>query len=208
MKTLALVSLLSLAAGHAFAGQPSLRVTLPADHTDGLRRGGFLVVHGHRHAERFPLTLTGSAEGFVDGQRRSIPLQFVRDTLDGSIMVVTQNWGGNGPWVLNIGGGYDSSRVATGIVVGVDPRGVPTLVRVPRNAMGGARMATGREVTQLLAHLAGERADAPVMVHGSWRIVFTPQGAFLLLFVALPALWVMYRIQRRRRTAAHEALPA
>lgn len=202
MKRLALAAFVSLTAATptpAHAGSPALSVTLPADHTDGLRRGGFLVVHGHRHGDRFPLVLSGFAEGVVNGERRRVPLAFVRDTLDGSIMVVTNSWGGGGPWVLNIGGGFDSSRVVTGIVVGVNPQGVPTLVRIPRNAIGVPRMATRGEVTQLLAHLSGQRADAPAMTHGAWRIVFMPQGLFLLLLVALPVLYVIYAVQRRRR---------
>lgn len=200
MKHLPLAALLSLmVATPALAGSPALRVTLPADHTDGLRRGGFLVVHGHRHGDRFPLALTGFAEGIVNGERQRIRLTFVRDTLDGSLMVVTNTWGGGGPWVLNIGGGFDSTEVVTGIVVGVNPQGVPTLVQIPRNAVGVPRMATRGEVTQLLAHLAGQRAEAPAMTHGAWRIVFLPQGMILLLLVALPVLYLIYVRQRRGR---------
>jgi hypothetical protein len=200
MKHLPLAALLSLmVATPALAGSPALRVTLPADHTDGLRRGGFLVVHGHRHGDRFPLALTGFAEGIVNGERRRVPLTFVRDTLDGSLMVVTNTWGGGGPWVLNIGGGFDSTEVVTGIVVGVNPQGVPTLVQIPRNAIGVPRMATRGEVTQLLAHLAGQRAEAPAMTHGAWRIVFLPQGMVLLLLAALPVLYLIYVRQRRGR---------
>ncbi len=201
MRHLALVSLLSLAvAGTADAkGQPSLRATLPADHTEGLRRGGFMVVHGYRHAERFPLTLVGTAEGLVNGRRSSVPLTFVRDTLDASIMLITKTWPDGGPYVLNIGGGYDSTRMYAGIVIGVNARGVPVLVQTPRTAMGGTRQASRREVAQLLAHLAGDRAEAPTFIDGRWKILFTAPGALLWLFIALPVLYVTYVVQRTRR---------
>lgn len=205
MKRLALAAFVSLtAATPALAGSPALSVTLPADHTDGLRRGGFLVVHGVRHGERFPLALTGFAEGLVNGERRRVPLAFVRDTLDGSIMVVTNTWGGGGPWVLNIGGGFDPTEVVTGIVVGVTAQGVPAVVRTPRNALGAPRMATRGEVTQLLAHLAGQRAEAPTMRHGAWRMVFLPQGVFLLLLVVLPVLYLVHLRQRRQAKQLNE----
>lgn len=200
MRRLALASLLSvtLVSTASAKGQPSLRATLPADYQDGLRRGGFMVVHGMRHADPFPLTLTGTAEGVVSGVRRSYPLTFVRDTLDGSILVVMKTWPEGGPWVLNIGGGYDSTRMYAGIVIGVNPNGVPVLVQNPRTAMGGSRQASRREVAQLLAHLAGNRADAPTLIDGKWKILFTGPGAMLWLFVALPVLYVAYVVQRAR----------
>jgi hypothetical protein len=89
-----------------------------------------------------------------------------------------------------------------GIVIGVNPSGVPVLVQTPRGATGGSRMATRREVDQLLAHLAGERAAAPTMVQAPWRLIFTPPGAVLLLFAALPVLYVIYVVRRRRHAAA------
>lgn len=200
MRRLALVSLLTCAAAlPASAGQPSLRATLPADHVDGIRRGGFMVVHGYRHAERFPLTLMGTAEGTVNGMRTSIPLTFVRDTLDGSIMVITKNWPAGGPWVLNIGGGYDSTRMWAGIVIGVDGRGVPVLVQSPRNATGGTRQASRREVAQLLEHLAGDRAAAPVLVTPRWRVLFTPPGLFTAGVFSLPLLLIALILRRDRR---------
>ena len=201
MRRFALVSLLTLTAVSTASakGQPSLRATLPADHTEGLRRGGFMLVHGYRHAERFPLTLTGTAEGTVNGRRTSVPLTFVRDTLDGSIMLITRTWPDGGAWVLNIGAGYDSTRMYAGIVIGVNPLGVPVLVQNPRSATGGTRPASRREVAQLLAHLNGDRAEAPALVHGPWRILFTGPGALLWLFIALPVLYVTYVVQRTRR---------
>lgn len=200
MRHLALASLLFVAfAGAASAGQPSLRATLPADHAEGLRRGGFMLVHGYRHAETFPLTLTGTAEGTVNGRRTSVPLTFVRDTLDGSIMLIIRTWPGGGAWVLNIGGGYDSTRMYAGIVIGVNPQGVPVLVQNPRSAMGGTRPASRREVAQLLAHLNGDRAEAPALVDGRWKILFSPPGAFLWLPIALLALYVTVVAQRHRR---------
>jgi len=209
MRRLDLVSLLSLAvAGPAQAGQPFLRATLPADHTDALRRGGFMIVHGYHHAERFPLTLSGTAEGIVDGNRRSFPLTFVRDTLDGSIMVVMKTWPDAGPWVLNIGGGYDSTRMSAGIVIGVDSRGVPVLVQNPRTALGGTRMATRREIGQLLAHLGGDRAAAPVLVDAKWRLLFTRAGLWTLAVMSLPVFLVVLITRRLRapRPALKHAL--
>jgi hypothetical protein len=210
MRRFALISLLTLTAVSTASakGQPSLRATLPADHTEGLRRGGFMLVHGNRHAERFPLTLTGAAEGIVNGRRTSVPLTFVRDTLDGSLMLITKTWPDGGAWVLNIGGGYDSTRTYAGIVIGINRQGVPVLVQNPRSAMGGTRPASRREVAQLLAHLNGDRAEAPALVHGPWRILFTGRGAFLLLLAALPVLYVAHVVQRARRQRALNLAPA
>lgn len=200
MRRLKLAALISLAVvSPAIAGQPSLRVSLPADHTDALRRGGWLIVRGYRHADPFPLTLVGTAEGFVNGARRSIPLTFVRDTLEGHVLVVMKNWPDEGPWVLNIGAGYDSTRMWAGVVVGVSPRGQPVLVQNPRTAVGGTRQATRREVTALLAHLAGDRAEAPALVTPRWRAVFTPPGIFTAGVFSLPLLLVGLIVRRDRK---------
>ena len=49
--------------------------------------------------------LAGTAEGLIDGRRKSIPLTFTRTSKPG-VFAVKKQWNGTGPWVLAITGTY------------------------------------------------------------------------------------------------------
>ena len=129
-----LPALLLLAAlpAAALAGPPWITIELPANPFDAATRGAFLVVHAYHHGTPMAAPLSGTAEGLVQGQRRSIPLSFDRTTRNG-VYALRNQWGNTGRWVLVITVNQgDSARedVAQAIVeIGED--GVVSRVRVP-----------------------------------------------------------------------------
>lgn len=82
-------------------GPPWLSVEMPANPLDPATRGAAFVVHTYRHSRPEATPLTGTAEGVVDGERRSIPLAF-RPTGQPGVFAVDQSWPEAGAWVLAI----------------------------------------------------------------------------------------------------------
>ena len=134
---LALLATLSLPATLAAKGPPWISIELPANPWDRETRDAFLVVHAFHHGTPLPLPLTGTAEGMVDGKRRSVPLNFERTSRQGAF-AVRNTWGNAGRWVLVITvtqGDHDDIaqavvQIENGQVIGVQ---VPTRDGQDRN---------------------------------------------------------------------------
>jgi hypothetical protein len=86
----AAILLASTTAAHAGGQQISAEVA-----PDG--KG--LLVRTYRCGTPASLSLTGTAEGLVNGQRRQIPLKMAQ-VADSAVFSVAQQWPGDGAWVL------------------------------------------------------------------------------------------------------------
>lgn len=154
-----LVAVLTLAAVPLVAGPPWLSIEYPANPHDERTREAFLFVNTYHHSTPTVMRLSGTAEGIVDGQRRSIPLRF-GDTQRKGSYALTRQWPREGRWVLSItlltGERADASAL---VVLGVD--GTPSRVHMPTRRDGPwhvPRILTAAEVTAALAE-AGEQAQ-------------------------------------------------
>ena len=84
MRSLGLAAVVSaLVATPALAGPPWISIELPANPYDQATRGAFLLVHAFHHGEPIGYLVTGTAEGIVGGERRSIKLEFSETSRDG-----------------------------------------------------------------------------------------------------------------------------
>jgi hypothetical protein len=96
MYRLALALCLNLAAATpAVAGPPWLTIEFrPNDFA------GVMLVRTSHHGEALAMPLTGTAEGLVNGQRRSVALTFNRSADAPNAYTVPNTWGAEGVWVL------------------------------------------------------------------------------------------------------------
>jgi len=94
---LAIVLLLA-GATPALACPPQITVERPSTPSSD---SAFVLVHAARGCQRGTLTVTGTAEGLVDGQRRSMPLDVVATAADG-VYRVRRQWPSEGVWVLRL----------------------------------------------------------------------------------------------------------
>ena len=155
MKSLsfALAASITLAAP-ALAGGPWISIELPANPYSS--RGAFVVVHTYQHQTPAPYLVTGTAEGLVNGQRRSLPLT-ITSTGQGGSMAISKTWPSEGVWVLKLG--VDGAEL--GAAVGVGSNGEVAFVRVPLTRGGATRNVARAEVETLLRALeAGQQAPA------------------------------------------------
>jgi hypothetical protein len=95
---LALAALLTPAlAAPAAACPPQITVERPSAASDN----AFVLVHASPGCQRGNLTVTGTAEGLIDGARRSIVLEVAATGTDG-VYRVRRQWPGEGVWVLRL----------------------------------------------------------------------------------------------------------
>src|SRR5205814_7654093 len=84
MRSLGLAAVVSvLVATPGLAGPPWISIELPANPYDQATRSAFLLVHAFHHGAPIGYLVTGTAEGIVGGERRSITLEFNQTSPDG-----------------------------------------------------------------------------------------------------------------------------
>lgn len=85
----------------ALACPPSLSIERPSQRASRVADSAFVLVHAARGCQIGPLSVSGSAEGLVGGERRSIPLQIASTETDG-VYRVRRQWPSQGVWVLRL----------------------------------------------------------------------------------------------------------
>lgn len=96
---LAVVPLLLLVATPALAGPPWITIEYPGNPFNPEARDAYLVVHAYHHNTPVGLPVSGTAEGIVNGQRRTIVLQFQPLRREGTFALKKQ-WPDEGRWLL------------------------------------------------------------------------------------------------------------
>jgi hypothetical protein len=134
-----------------FKSPPWLSIESPVNPYDPTTRGAALLVHAQFVEGNTQLAdLSGTAEGLVDGKRRSIPLRF--DSLPRlNTFGVRRQWPTDGTWMLRI-----ALRTTTALVM-LDAAGNATLTRVPTARSSGMplpRAVAAREIDSALAEAA------------------------------------------------------
>jgi hypothetical protein len=117
-------------------GPPWISIEYPANPHDRSNTGTMLYVHVFHHAQPVAYPIEGTAEGFVNGERRSIKLKFT-DTARPAVYGLSRQWPTEGVWtlVIKMSRGENGEDGATAVVeLGTD--GEIASVRVPTRQQG------------------------------------------------------------------------
>ena len=117
-------------------GPPWISIEYPANPHDRSNTGTMLYVHVFHHAQPVAYPIEGTAEGFVNGERRSIKLKFT-ETARPAVYGLSRQWPTEGVWtlVIKMSRGENSDDGATAVVeLGTD--GEIASVRVPTRQQG------------------------------------------------------------------------
>ena len=137
LRSLAVAALASVwvaAPALAAKGPPWISIELPANPYDESTRDAFLLVHAFHHGTAIGYIVTGTAEGIVNGERRSVKLEFA-DTKREGVFALKQTWPKQGTWTLVIKANQGPDDAATAVVdLGAD--GDVVAVRVPTMQRG------------------------------------------------------------------------
>ncbi len=155
---LSLIAFPLIAATAAFAAPsiakwpPWISIESPVNPFDPGARGAVLLVHATFREGASQLSdLTGSAEGIVDGARRTIPLRF-ESAGRPSTFALRKQWPSEGTWLLRI------ALKSTTAIVTLDHDGNVASVRVPTEiATSGDRLprvVAQKEIDSTLARIA------------------------------------------------------
>jgi hypothetical protein len=140
LRSFALVTALSLTAfSTASAGPPWISIEFPANPYDRASRDAFLTVRTYHHGEIMARTVTGTAEGIVNGKRESVRLD-IRPGSQTGMYVVRWQRPAVGRWVLVINSGSQGLIDATAVVE-ISPSGGVANVTVPTRAIAGGWIA-------------------------------------------------------------------
>jgi hypothetical protein len=125
----------ALVASPALAkGPPWISIELPVNPYDQSQRGAFLLVHSFHHGTAIGYIVTGTAEGIVNGERRTVKLEFAETGREG-VYALRQTWPKEGTWTLVIKANQGPDDAATA-VVDLGPDGTVAAVRVPTMQRG------------------------------------------------------------------------
>ena len=142
----------------AFAGPPWITIELPANPWEPTTRGAFLVVHAYHHGTPMAAPVSGTAEGLVNGQRRTIQLNFDKTSRTG-VFALRNQWGNAGRWVLviTVSQGDQVEGDIAQAVVEVSEDGRVTGVTVPTSAQHEGRLPRKATLAEIEAALRGGR---------------------------------------------------
>ena len=140
-----------LLAAPAAACPPQISIERPGGRASSGARDAFLLVHASRGCHLGILTVSGTAEGLVGGERRSVPLE-VAATADQGVYRVRRQWPGEGVWVLRL-----VARVGDGsatALVGINAAGEIATVREQDPERRAVPALTDADVEAMLRSLA------------------------------------------------------
>jgi len=172
----------------AVAGPNWLSIELPANPNADATRGAFFLVRVYHHSNAAYAPISGTAEGLVDGARRSIPLKFRSTDMPG-VYALEYSPEKEGAWLLKISLGSGEEGYATALVT-LNKQGEVNSVRVPSKQVENGRWTiptpvTPEQVNQLLQRQVATNA--------------TPSSPALAAIVAGLALVPL--ATRRRKTS-------
>jgi hypothetical protein len=161
LHSFALAAALTLSASSsALAGPPWISIEYPANPFDATSQGAFLTVRTYHHREFQAKTVTGTAEGVVDGKRQSMPLD-IRPGSQPGMYVVRWQRPATGRWVLVINSGSSGVTDATAVVE-ISPNGSVAGVTVPTKSIGNGWISPRAVATSEIDALLQGRALASV----------------------------------------------
>lgn len=137
LRSLSLAALVSAAlATPAVAGPPWISIEYPVNPHDQSVRGAMLLVHVFHHSTPIAYPVEGTAEGIVNGERRSIKLKFT-ETARPAVYGLSRQWPTEGVWtlVIRMSRGDHGTDGATAVVE-LGPDGEIASVRVPTRREG------------------------------------------------------------------------
>lgn len=196
-----LCSVLLLAiASPALAGGFQLSVETPRGSTDAQLNGVVLIARTYGCHQPADAKLSASAEGFIDGNRKSLPLEL--RSIGSGVYAIKQQWPSEGTWVLALTGAYNG--MTSSVLVELGPNG--TVLPGTRlqegylkgvHAKGARRTWVAEDIDSALRSPAGissqttEEQDGPVS---------SPFGPITWLFAGLGAsVFTIGFVRRARR---------
>ena len=138
-------------------GPPWISIEYPPSPHDRTTRDAYLLVHAFHHSTPTGFPVEGTAEGLVDGARRSVKLEFASTSRTG-VYALRRQWPADGRWALVVRV-LQGSAAATALVR-IGPDGQVAQVTVPTREQDGWRIpraVTAAEIESALRETIAAR---------------------------------------------------
>ena len=145
------LAVIIIGASHAAAGD--FWVTVESGHSSrpGLGGQAVLVVRPSGCHEPENATLTATAEGIVNGQRKSMPLKLT--TISAGVYEITRQWPSQGTWIIAVNAEYRGAPRAA--IVRLGPGG-----EIPANLVASQDRSAKPSVQSFRRKVASEDIDS------------------------------------------------
>jgi hypothetical protein len=132
------------------AGPPWISIEYPVNPFDRTTRGAHLLVHAYYHGTPIAYPVSGTAEGVVNGDRRTMTLRFETTSRTG-VYALRKQWPSEGSWtlVISVTQGENGAGGVAQALVELSPTGTVASVQVPtqQHAEGAfPRRLTAQEI--------------------------------------------------------------
>ena len=196
-------ALLLTIASPALAGGFQLSVETPAGSADPQLKDIVLIARTYGCHQPADAKLSATAEGFVSGDRRSLPLEL--RSIGSGVYAIKQQWPSEGTWVLALTGAYNGMTSSVLVELGPNGKVLPDTRLEEGNlkgvhAKGARRTWIAEDIDSALRSQAGITSQTPGEQDGS---AFSPFGPITWLFAGLGAsVFTIGFVRRARRSRA------
>jgi hypothetical protein len=134
---LALALTLPAAAPHhaPVLGPPWISIETPVNPYDASTKDAFLLVHAFHHGTPTNFPVSGTAEGMVRGERKTVSLEFQTTSRPG-VYALKKQWPAEGTWTLVVSVSQGPNDAVTA-VVDIGTNGLVASVNVPTRSENG-----------------------------------------------------------------------
>jgi len=187
----------------ALAGGFQLSVETPTGSIDPQLKDVVLIARTYGCHQPADAKLSASAEGFVDGNRKSLPLEL--RSIGSGVYAIKQQWPSEGTWVLALTGVYNGMTSSVLVELGPNGKVLPgTRLQEGHlkgmHAKGARRMWVAEDIDSALRSPAGITSQTPGEQDAS---VSSPFGPITWLFAGLGAsVFTIGFVRRARRRQA------
>ena len=170
-------SLLLAIASPALAGGFQLSVETPTGSSDPQLKDVVLVARTYGCHQPADAKLSASAEGFVEGNRKSLPLEL--RSIGSGVYAIKQQWPSEGTWVLALTGAYNGMTSSVLVELGPNGKVLPgTRLQEGHlkgvHAKGARRTWVAEDIDSALRSPAGITSQAPGEQDASGSSPFGP----------------------------------
>lgn len=141
----------------ALVGPPWISIEHPVNPYDQTTRGAYLLVHAFHHGTPMAFPVSGTAEGIVNGERRSVKLTFEKTSRTG-VFALRKQWPDAGTWTLAVAVAQGEEDRAWA-VIDLSRTGEVASVRVPTRRQDGHTIPAPLVMAELDASLRTRAAQ-------------------------------------------------
>ena len=135
-------------ASSAIPGPPWISIEHPVNPYDATTRDAFLLVHAFHHGEPQNFPVSGTAEGVVNGQRKTVNLEFSRTSRNG-VFALKRQWETKGEWTLVITASQGPNDKVSAVVDLTRGGGAVAAVNVPTRVQGAHRIPAAVSMSEI-----------------------------------------------------------